>query len=175
MNRWTFASRRALVVSIVLHALLITVVYVLQRMIFPYLRLSGFVPLLLPIVSTGIAVYEGRYAGGIAGIFTGILCDISFNESAGVFTLLLTILGMLVGILADTIITRGFVTFFLCCIGVLTICAFAQLFPLLFFENVPSKPLLMTALWQTIYSLIFTVPLWFFARALGRRAQRNNS
>lgn len=172
MNKWFFATRRSLIVSIVLHALLIIIVYVFQRMIFPYLRLYGFVPLLLPIVSTGIAVYEGCHAGGIAGLFAGILCDVSFNEAAGLFTVLLTVMGLLVGMFADTILTRGFATFFLSCIAVLSICAFTQMFPLLFYENVTPTPLLMTALWQTVYSLVFAIPLWFPARALGKRAQR---
>lgn len=172
MRRWTLAGRRSLILSVVLHALLLIVVYVFQSMIFPYLRLYGMIPLLLPIVSTGVAVYEGHNAGGVTGIFAGILCDISFNEPAGLFTVILTLMGLLIGILADTVIARGFVTFFFCCVAALAVCAFAQMFPLLFYENVSQAPLLMTALWQTVYSLVFTVPLWFFTRALGKRAQR---
>lgn len=172
MRRWSFAKRRSLVVSVLLHALLLIIVYVFQRMIFPYVRLFGLIPLLLPIAGTGVAMYEGSYAGGVTGIFAGILCDVSFNEPAGVFTVLLTMTGLLIGTLADTIIARGFVTYFISCIAVLAVSAFAQMFPLLFFEKVSPTPLLMTALWQTVYSLIFTVPLWFFVRSLGKRAQR---
>ena len=172
MKRWTFAKRRALVISIALHALLLMVVYVFQGMIFPYLRINRLVPLLLPVAGTGIAIYEGRFIGGVSGIFAGILCDVSFNAPAGVFTVLLTITGLLVGALADTIIARGFVTFFICCAFVLSAAAFVQMFPLLFFENVPPSALMPTALWQTVYSLVFTFPLWFFVRALGKRTQR---
>ena len=175
MTRWTFAKRRSLVVTIILHALLLMIVYIFQGVIFPYMRLFGFVPLLLPIVSTGVAVYEGRYSGGIIGIFAGILCDISFNEPAGVFTVLLTISGLLIGMLADTVMTRSFATYLISCILVLAISAFAQMFPLLFFENVPPRPLLTTALWQTVYSLLFGFPLWFFMRALGKRAAKQYS
>lgn len=175
MTRWTFAKRRSLVVSIILHAILIMAVYILQGIIFPYLRLFGFVPLILPIVSTGVAVYEGRYAGGIAGIFAGILCDISFNEPAGVFTVLLTMSGLLIGMLADTVMTRGFATYLISCILVFAASAFAQMFPLMFFENVPPRPLLMTALWQTAYSFLFVFILWFFVRALGKRAAKQYS
>ena len=172
MKRWTFAKRRSLVVSIILHALLLIVVYVFQSMIFPYVRLYGLVPLLLPVAATGIAVYEGCYAGGVTGIFAGILFDISFNESAGMFTVLLTIMGLLIGTLSDTVMTRGLATFLICCIVVLAVSAFAQMFTLLFFERIPPTPLLTTALGQTVYSLLFAFPLWFFVRALGNRAQR---
>ena len=165
-------KKREQVVPILLHTLLILVVYVFQGMIFPYLRLFGFTPLLLPIVSTGIAVCEGCYAGGIAGLAAGVLCDISFHEPAGLFTVLLTVAGLLIGALADTVMTRGFVTFVLSCAAVLVVSAFVQVFPLLFLESIPLQPLMATAIRQTAYSMLFTIPTWFFVRALGRRAQR---
>jgi len=172
MKRRTFLKRWTSAVSIILHALLLLIVYAFQGMVFPYIRLTGLVPLLLPVVSTGAAVYQGRVAGGVVGIFAGILCDISFNEPVGAFTVLLTITGLLVGSLADTVMARGFATFYICCAAVLAVSAFAQMFPLLFFEGVPLTPLLVTALWQTVYSLLFAFPIWFFVRALGKRAQR---
>jgi len=165
-------KRRTLIISIILHAVLLLTVYVFQGLIFPYLRLYGLAPLLLPVVSTGVAVYEGRFAGGVTGLFAGILCDVSFNEPAMVFTLLLTLTGLLVGTLADTVIMRGFATYFLSCVAVLAISAFAQMFPIIFFEGVQPQQLFQTALWQTVYSLVFTLPIWFSVRALGKRAQR---
>jgi len=172
MKKRFTSDRGALIVSIILHALLLTIVYVFQGMIFPYLRVNRLVPLLLPVLSTGVAVYEGRYTGGITGIFAGILCDVSFNEPAGMFTVLLTVTGLLVGMFSDAVITRGFAAFFICSAAVLAVAAFAQMFPLMFFDGIPLRPLLATALWQTVYSLLFTFPLWFFVQALGKRAQR---
>jgi len=148
------------------------IVYIFQSMVFPYLRLAGMAPLLLPLVSTGVAVYEGRYAGGIMGIFAGILCDVSFNQPTGVFTVLLTISGLLIGTLADKVITRGFVTYFLCCAAVLAVSALIQMFPLVFFEDVQPQLLWGTALWQTVYSLFLALPIWFPVRSLGKRVQR---
>ena len=165
-------KRRTLIVSFILHALLLTTVFIFQGMIFPYLRLAGLSPLHLPLVSTGVAVYEGRFAGGVTGIFAGILCDISLNQPVGMFTVLLTLTGLFIGTLADTVITRGFAMLFLSSAIVLVISAAVQMFPLVFFVGVPIQQLLPTALWQTAYSLVFTFPIWFFVRALGRRAQR---
>jgi len=165
-------KRKTLIVSIILHALLLIIVYIFQSMIFPYLRLTGLTPLLMPIVSTGVAVCEGRDAGGIMGLFAGIFCDVSFNEPVGLFTVMLTVLGLIVGTLADTVITRGFASFFLCCVAVHIISALVQMFPLVFLRNIPLQPLLLTAFQQTVYSLFFTLPIWFFVRALGKRAQR---
>ena len=172
MKQWTLQNRWIFLVSVVFHALLLMAVFVLQDIVFLYLRVAGIVPLILPLVSTGAAVYQGRVAGGVVGLFAGILCDISFNAPAGVFTVLLTVTGIFVGFLADTVMARGFVTYIISCAAVLAVSAFAQMFPLMFFVDVPSAPLLMMALRQTVYSLIFALPLWFFARALGKRAQR---
>ena len=172
MKRWTLLKRWTFVVSIVLHALLLAIVYVLQGMVFPYLRFFGLVPLLLPIVSTGVAVYQGRVAGGIAGIFAGILCDITFIQPVGVFAVLLTLTGLFVGFVADTVMARGVATYFISCAIVLAIAAFVQMFPLMIFENVPPEPLVSMAIRQTVYSLLYAFPIWFFVQALGKRAQR---
>jgi len=161
-------KRRTLIASIILHALLIVTVYILQGIIFPYIRINGLVPLLLPIVTTGVAVRQGRTVGGIVGLFSGLLCDISFNEPVGLFMVVLTLMGIFVGALADTVLTRGFGAFILCCIAVLAFAAFVQMFSLLMFVGVQPSLLLMTALWQTVYSLVFAFPIWFFVRVIGR-------
>ena len=163
-RKWDFT------VSLILHALLLLTVYVFQGMIFPYLPLSGLVPLLLPVACAGIAVYQGRVAGGVFGLFAGIFCDISFNAPVGLFTVVLTFAGIAAGALADTVLTRKFGSFFCCSAAILILCAFVQLFPLLFFDGVPPYLLLSTALRQTLYSMLFTFPLWFFVRSLGLRA-----
>ena len=154
-----------LMVSAIFHALLLTTMYMFQGAIFPYLRLNGLVPLLLPIVSTGVAVNQGRVAGGISGLVAGILCDISFNEPVGLFMMILTLAGLVVGFLADTVLTRGFVSYLCCCAAVLSFAAIVQLFPLLLFVRVAPAPLFSTALWQTVYSLAFAFPIWFFVRS----------
>ena len=168
-------KRRAFVISVALHALLLVTVYVFQGMIFPYIRIYGLVPLLLPIVCAGVAVYEGCHAGGITGLFAGILCDVSFNQPVGVFTIILTLAGLFFGALADAVLTRGFVTYLLLCIAILFISSFAQIFPFLFFAGHSQVPLLTVTLWQTLYSWLFAVPIWFFVRALGKRAQDASS
>ena len=160
-------KRQRLIISITLHALLLMIVYVFQGVIFPYLRIDGLAPLLLPIVSTGVAVRQGRVAGGVSGLFAGLLCDISFNEPVGLFMVVLTLAGLIVGFMSDTVLTRGFGTYIFSCAAVLSFAAFVQLFPLLFFGGIPPYPLFTTALWQTVYSLLFAFPLWFIVRSLG--------
>jgi len=170
-------KKQLLITSIFLHAVFIIVIYVFQGVIFPLLRINGLVPLLLPIAVAGIALYEGRYTGGITGLFAGILCDVSFNQPAGVFTVLLTFVGLIIGALADTVILRGFVTYYISCAAVLIVSGFVQSFPLMIIpdNNIPLNALISTSAQQTAYSLIFALPIWFFVRALGKRADKVSS
>ena len=159
-------NRRARIFVIALHAILLVVVYIFQSMIFPYIRLWGLVPLILPLVSTGTAVHGGRFAGAVSGLFAGIFTDLSFNQPLLLFTLILTLLGVGVGSMADTVFAKRFGTYFISCIIVLWVCALVQIFPLLVFGEVPAALLFDTAMWQTIYSLAFTVPIWFVIRKI---------
>lgn len=170
-------KRKFLLLSILLHALLLVAAYVFQGVIFPFVRIGGLVPLMLPVVGAGVALYEGKYVGGVTGLFAGVLCDISFNNPVGTFTVVLTLTGLCIGALADTVILRGFVTYYLCCAATLVVCAFVQMFPFLVMQEIPIplQALLPTAIQQTIYSLILAFPIWFFVRALGHRAERGSS
>jgi len=167
-------KKQEFIVSILLHALFIVSIYVFQGVIFPHMRLAGLVPLLLPIACTGVALYEGRYYGGITGIFAGILCDISFNQPAGVFTVFLTLVGLVIGTIADTVVLRGFVTYYISCAVVLVLSSFIGMIPLIIspLQNIPVQALITTAVQQTLYSLVLAFPIWFFVRALSKRTDR---
>jgi len=170
-------KRQSIIVSIFLHALLLIGVYVLQGVILPFMRINGIVPLLLPVACTGVALYEGRITGGISGLFAGILCDISFNQPVGVFTVFLTMTGLFVGTLADAYILRGLVTYYISITAVLILSAFVQIFPLLVstIYVVHAQEVISITIQQTIYSLVFALPIWFFVRGLGNRADRVSS
>ena len=159
-------KRRAAVLSIILYAALLLVVYIFQSMIFPFIRIAGLVPLILPIVSTGIAVFGGRFAGGVSGLFAGIFTDLSFNQPLALYTVILTLAGVGVGTMADTAFAKKFGTYFICCVAVLAFCAIAQLLPHLIAGSAPVLTLFNMALWQTVYSLIFTIPIWIAIRSI---------
>ncbi len=154
---------------LIAHILFFVVIYIFQSMVFTYIPIDGTIPVLLPIAVVGVAMFEGSSRGGGYGLLAGMLCDISFNKPVIVMTVMLTLIGIFVGILSETIMARGFPTFFLCCIGALILTSFVSMFSLLFFSGVEMAALLSIALKQTLYSMLFAFPIYFVVRSLGRK------
>lgn len=154
---------------LIAHIIFIIIVYIFQSMIFSYIPILGTYPVILPIAVVGIATFEGSSRGGGYGLLAGTLCDISFHQPVIIMTVTLTVIGIVVGILSETIMSRGFPTFIICCLGALILTAFVSMFSLLFFSGVDMSVLLTVGLQQTLYSMLFAVPIYFIVRALGRR------
>lgn len=144
------------------------VLYVLQAMVFPRFPVMGAKPLLLPIAVAGTALFGGHVAGGAMGLAAGMLCDLSFNQPTYQFTVVLTLAGLLVGVLSDTVLVQGFPSYLMCAVGMLVVCAVFQVFPMMFFHGAAFAPLLRVALAQTLYSLVFAIPLYYLARFVNR-------
>lgn len=157
--------------AVVLHAVYLLTVYILQSLVLPHFRVINSVPLLLPLAAVGIALFEGGTKGGVFALFAGILCDLSFNQPTIMFTVILTVIGILVGFLAETVVARGFPAYVALCAAALIIVTFVQMASLLFFAGAAQTVLLKTAAIQIVYSLVFTLPLYFISRALGKSAQ----
>jgi hypothetical protein len=153
----------------VYHILFIFAVFIVQSFIFPYISGLAAMPVLLPLASVGIAMNEGGVSGGIAGLFAGAMCDISFNQPIAVFAVVLTAIGLLVGLMFDTVAAKGFPAYVISCAVALVVVAFVQMFTLLFFEGVPAPLLITAAGQQTLISLIFTVPMYFLQRRSDKR------
>ncbi len=162
-------SKVKIPVVLIAHIIFISIIYVLQAMVFTYFPINGIFPVLLPIAVVGIATFEGSSRGGGYGLVAGMLCDVSFNQPVIVMTVVLTVVGILVGVLSETIMARGFPTYFLCCAATLVLTSFVSIFPLVFFENVEFSALLRTGILQALYSIIFTLPIYPIVRSLGRR------
>ena len=163
---WKRRQRALIKILIVVPYML--VLYILQAMVFPYLRIGGAAPLILPLTVSGAALFNGRVPGGVMGIFAGMLCDMSFNQPTIVFTITLAIAGILLGALSDSLLVRGFPSYFLCSVGILVLCTFVQMVPLLFFRQVALAPLLDTAWRQLLYSVVFILPMYYLSRFVSR-------
>ena len=154
-------------ITVLLHALLLITLYFFQAAVFPYLPLFGVKPLILPVAVVGVALLEGVVSGGMFGLFAGILCDVSLNQPAIECTVILTVVGLAVGILSETVLAHGFPSYVFAAACSLFALALCQMFGLFVYSGVSFLPLLTTALRQTLYSLFFTLPLYYLVRLVG--------
>ena len=155
-------------VSIVLRAFLLFALYILQSLVFPHFRILGAAPMLLPLAVVGVSMFEGASRRGGFALCAGILCDISFNQPTIMFTVILTVIGIIVGFLAETVLAHGFLSFLALCAAVLVVLVSVQMSPLFFFSNTARRVLLEAAGLQILYSLVFVPILYFPVRGLGK-------
>jgi len=153
-----------------IHIAVLLLLFVLQDMVFPLLRIFRAAPLILPLAVVGVGLFEGPTWGGMFGLAAGVLCDAAFSNSTVMFTILLTALGMGVGLLSNYLLSRGFPSYLLCSVAALIAIAFFQMFALLVFMGESPLMLLRVSIVQSLYSLVFALPLYYLTRALGRRA-----
>lgn len=158
------------IIRILIRAGVLFLLYVLQAMVFSRLRLFGVAPLILPLAVIGVALFEGPNWGGGFGLAAGVLCDVALGTHV-LFTILLTALGVGVGLLSEYLLSRGFPSYFLCSGAALVVIAFLQMLPLLVFWRQSPPALFEVAGIQTLYSMVFILPMYILARRLGRQAR----
>ena len=140
--------------------------YILQATVFTRLTLFGVKPMLLPVAVVVIAIFRGRVEGGVFGLFAGMFMDMSYNQPTIEFTLILTLTGILLGALSDTVLVRGFPSYLLCSAAQLLLCSACQILVITVTTSIPVSALLPIAIRQTLYSLILSLPFYYISRFL---------
>ena len=162
-------ATKNLLIRILIHSAVLFVLYILQMMVFSRLRIFGIAPLILPLAVVGVGIFEGASWGGAVGLAAGVLTDMSFLSSTVLFTILLTGIGMGVGLLSSYLLSRGFPSYLICGAAALVLIAFCQMFTLLVFHRQPPLALFRVGALQTLYSILFAMPIYYVCRSLGRR------
>ena len=148
------------------YGLLLLAMYVLQALVFSHFRIFGCVPMLFPAAVVGVALLDEPYPAAAFGLTAGVLCDVSLNQATVIFTVLFTAAAMGIAALAQRVVTRGVLSYFVLTLALLIVTAFVQMFTLLFFDRQSASVLLKMALLQTGVSLAFAVPTYPVARAV---------
>ena len=161
--------KKRAILKVLRYGLFLLVLYILQGLIFSHFKIFGSVPMLFPMAVIGVALFAGINTGGVFGLFAGILCDISLNETAALFTITYTIIGLLIGTLSESVITRSMLSYCILSLLALMLTAFFQMFSLLFFVGERPELLVETAVIQTLVSLIFLFPIYAVTRLIIRR------
>lgn len=151
----------------ILRVIILLLLYVLQTDVFNHLRISGICPLALPLAAVGFGIFDGGLKGGLWGLAAGILCDLSAGSSFA-FTILLTLIGFFSGFLSEFFLARGFPSFLTLSLGALLLCAFIQAMPAVAYLGMSISGAVRSVLIQTVYSLIFVLPVYWASRGISR-------
>ena len=163
--------RRETVLNIVYNGIFLLVLYLLQAGIFPQF-MQGAVPLVLVVAAAGLSHFTDSGRGALLGLFCGILCDVSLGKPTIIYTITLTIIGMLLGYLGETIFSRRFPSYLICCLGALIIVSVVQMFPLMFFDKIAIGMLMKTAILQIVTSVVCAVVLYPLIKWISRKNRK---
>lgn len=161
-------AKHETLIRYLLYIPLLVFLYILQGMLFSRLPIGGAKPLIIPVAAVCISMFEGSVRGGVIGLLGGMMCDFSFNNPPITFTIALTAVCLIVGILCDHFLARGFPTFIVCCVFSLMALAYVQMSRILLSDPSQSGALIGMAFKQLGYSLIFALPIYFIARFISR-------
>lgn len=169
--------RRAIV-----YAVTLTVVLTLQNLIIGRIPFFGVRALMVPAAVVAVALFEGGLWGGIFGLAAGYFMDMAYADHLVLFTILLPTAGFFAGALGKYMLHKGFVSFMALALVTLATAAFLQMFRFLFFLNEDTRtfralylgahsawPVLRTGLLQVVWSLVWSIPVYFPCKAIASR------
>lgn len=112
-------TRRDRIHKWTIYGLGLALVFVLDAYILPFFPIFGVSPMLLPTAVVAVAVHEGTFAGGAFGMVVGLLWEASYASGFGALVIILTLMGMAAGELAEHVLSQSILSGLLCSAGAL--------------------------------------------------------
>jgi len=135
------------------YALALLCVWCLDAYVLSRFPVFGVTPILLPVAVTAVGVLEGVAGGAGFGLGAGLLWACAYAGSQGDRVLLLTLIGMFTGALAQYALAQTMLGCLLCSAAALGAVELAQLAKELFFLRVRLWPALCAAVPQLLWTL----------------------
>lgn len=148
-------TRRDFLIKWLVYALALIPVLILNLFLFPRIPLFGTVPALLPVAAMTVAVLEGPAGGAGFGLFVGILADALIPGIPGTMTFALSLLGACSGMAARYGVHQNLAGCLICSGGSLIVINLVRVMFLLLRDTAPLSVLLLTALGEVFWSLVF--------------------
>ena len=162
---------RTTILNVLRCGLFLVVLYLIQGVIMPWFSF-GWTPLLFVPAAVGIGLFTDSGTGAFFGLFAGIFCDFALSRPTIVFTLALTLAGLLTGYLGDTVISKRFVPYVSLCLVFHLAAWFIQVFPLLFFRGASLRDMLPSAILQLVASLVCSAVMYPILKRLARKMSK---
>ena len=139
-------------------------VYILNR-----IPVLGVIPMLLPLAAVCVAVLEGATAGAGFGLFVGMLCDAVYFNADGAMTVVVCLIGVGAGALAQYVLRQNLLGCLLCSLLALAAMDGVRILTRLFWGDWELGAMLSLAGREILLSLIFVFPvyalfLWVYRR-----------
>ena len=152
----------------ILYLFLLFVLYILQNSYLSHIRPLGVTAMIVPAAVVAIGMFENGIWGAAFGLISGFFGDQCYSENLILFTILFTCIGIFSGLMADHVVDKSFLAFLFLDILVLLVVTFGQMIQ----PWIDGGGFLQTgkiALLQVLWSLPFTIPIYFVGRELAAR------
>ena len=152
-----------------MYSLMLIIFFLLETAVLTRVSLLGVHPLVVPLIVSTVAVFEGPWSGAFFGFSAGIFYDAFIPLSEGFYSIIFLIGCYLIGYLSQSVFQKNFLTSFL---WNLIFLSFAQLMFFFIFFLLQSKAglsaLFTTYLPEVGVSMLFSPLIYFFSRGIYR-------
>ena len=129
-------------------------VMLLQSLLFSTISIFGAKGFIIPAAAVAAGIYLGGVRGAVFGIFLGLFTDMSFPETTVLFTVLFPMIGFGAGLASEFYINKSFFAFTIFSIAAILLTGLVQLAAALISGGTEIGAGLVTALLQTLLSIL---------------------
>ena len=162
-------TRRMTTLKWVFYALWTLVVLLVQQLMFPYLRIAGVHPFILPSLAAIAASFEGKREGPVYALVLGLVCDTLFTGAFPCFyAVVLTLSALLAGQAARRLIMPGAVCSLAVSAGALLLTDLFNAVAFTYSHGTPPGE----AMWLTAREILLSLPFAMLVHLVFSRVHR---
>lgn len=162
-------TRRMTTLKWVFYALWTLVFLLVQQLVFPYLRIAGVHPFILPSLAAIAASFEGKREGPVYALVLGLVCDTLFTGAFPCFyAVVLTLSALLAGQSARRLIMPGAVCSLAVSTGALLLTDLFNAVAFTYSHGTPPGE----AMWLTAREILLSLPFAMLVHLVFSRVHR---
>ena len=162
-------TRRMTTLKWVFYALWTLVFLLVQQLVFPYLRIAGVHPFILPSLAAIAASFEGKQEGPVYALALGLVCDTLFTGAFPCFyAVVLTLSALLAGQAARRLIMPGAVCSLAVSAGALLLTDLFNAVAFTYSHGTPPGE----AMWLTAREILLSLPFAMLVHLVFSRVHR---
>ena len=162
-------TRRLLTIKWTFYGLWTLLFLLVQQLVFPYLRIAGVHPFILPSLAAIAASFEGKREGPVYALVLGLVCDTLFTGAFPCFyAVVLTLSALLAGQAARRLIMPGAVCSLAVSAGALLLTDLFNAVAFTYSHGTPPGE----AMWLTAREILLSLPFAMLVHLVFSRVHR---